>query len=136
MRKLFPVLAGVLAGCLLSASAAAQYGAGWTIPPEAKTEKSPLKADAGVLKKGKSIFDARCAKCHGATGVGNGPDSSPDSPAADLTDPFRADLNPDGVMYYRVLNGKPPVMPAFKSQLSQDEIWTVVEYAKSLRKTQ
>ena len=25
-------------------------------------------------------------------------------------------------------------MPAFKSELSKDEVWTVVEYANSLRK--
>jgi hypothetical protein len=51
----------------------------------------------------------------------------------DLTDAFRADLNPDGVMFHRVANGKPPTMPAFKSQLTAQEIWTVVAYAKSLR---
>jgi mono/diheme cytochrome c family protein len=37
-------------------------------------------------------------------------------------------------MFHRVANGKPPMMPAFKSQLSTQEIWTVVAYAKSLRK--
>ena len=54
--------------------------------------------------------------------------------SADLTDSFRADLNPDGVRFHRIANGKPPVMPAFKSQLTPEEIWTVVAYAKSLRK--
>jgi mono/diheme cytochrome c family protein len=137
MRKLSSVVGLAAAAVVVfSAAASAQYGAGWTIPAGAPTEKSPLKPGPDVLKRGKGTFDSRCSKCHGATGVGNGPDSDAQNPAADLTDAFRADLNPDGVMYYRVWNGKPPAMPAFKSQLTRDEVWAVVEYAKSLRKAQ
>ena len=54
---------------------------------------------------------------------------------ADLTASKVAD-NPDGVMYYKVANGQPPKMPAFKGLMSRDEIWTVVEFAKSLRQSQ
>jgi mono/diheme cytochrome c family protein len=118
---------------LLSMATFAQWGSGWTIPAGADKEANPIKASADVLKKGKSIFDARCARCHGPEGKGDGKESDPASPAADLTDAFRADLNPDGVMFHRIANGKPPVMPAFKGQMSSDEIWTVVHYAKSLR---
>jgi mono/diheme cytochrome c family protein len=118
----------------LTISAAAQWGAGWTIPAGAEKEVSPVKESPAVLKQGKSIFDARCARCHGPLGKGDGKESDPNNPAADLTDTFRADLNPDGVMFHRVTNGKSPVMPAFKSDLTPQEIWTVVLYAKSLRK--
>jgi mono/diheme cytochrome c family protein len=120
----------------MSIGAAAQWGSGWTIPAGAEKEVSPVKASPDVLKQGKSIFDARCARCHGPEGKGDGKESDPNNPAADLTDPFRADLNPDGVMFHRVAGGKPPAMPAFKSQLTPQEIWTVVAYAKSLRKAQ
>src|SRR4030095_12384766 len=104
-----------------------------TIPAGAEKEVSPVKESPAVLKQGKSIFDARCARCHGPQGKGDGKESDPNNPAADLTDTFRADLNPEGVMFHRVTNGKPPVMPAFKSDLTPQEIWTVVAYAKSLR---
>jgi mono/diheme cytochrome c family protein len=120
-------------GLFVSASAYAQWGSGWTIPAGAEKEVSPVKPSADVLKRGKTIFDARCARCHGPEGKGDGKESDPSNPAADLTDPFRADLNPDGVMFHRIASGKTPVMPAFKSQLTPEEIWTVVEYAKSLR---
>jgi mono/diheme cytochrome c family protein len=120
-------------GLFVSASAYAQWGSGWTIPAGAEKEVSPVKPSADVLKRGKTIFDARCARCHGPAGKGDGKESDPSNPAADLTDPFRADLNPDGVMFHRIASGKTPVMPAFKSQLTPEEIWTVVEYAKSLR---
>lgn len=128
------IVAAVLATAL-AVTASAQY-AGWTIPEGGKDEKSPAKASADVMKKGKALFVSNCQKCHGPEGKGDGPDSSPKEPAADLTDPFRIDLNPDGILYYKVWNGHPPAMPAFKSKLTKDETWTLVEYLKSLRKAQ
>jgi mono/diheme cytochrome c family protein len=107
---------------------------GWQIPENAREEKSPLQPTPAVLKKGKSIFDSKCAKCHGPQGKGDGPDGDKAHPPADLTDGSRAVRNPDGIMFYKVWNGREePKMPAFKSDLSKDEVWTVVEYAKSLR---
>jgi len=129
-----PIVAAALA-LALAGTASAQY-AGWTIPEAGKDEKSPLKASADVAKKGKSLFGSNCQKCHGPEGKGDGPDSNPNAPAADLTDPFRTELNPEGVLYYKIWNGHPPAMPAFKSKLTKDETWTLVEYLKTLRKAQ
>ena len=119
----------VLMGGMLSA----QY-AGWTIPPGGKEEKSPLKVTPDVLKKGKGQFTSNCQKCHGPLGKGDGPDSDKNEPAADLTDEFRFELNTEGVLFYKIMNGHPPQMPAFKSKLTKDDTWALVEYVKSLRK--
>jgi mono/diheme cytochrome c family protein len=132
MRKLTMFVASLFAVFLLTVAARAQQG--WQIPQTAAAEKSPLKSSPDLIKKGRGLFVTHCQKCHGPEGKGDGPDSNPRAPAADLTDGFRAELNPDGVMYYKIFNGKPPDMPAFKSTLAKDEIWTVVEYAKSIRK--
>lgn len=129
-----PLLLACVFAFVCSAMVGAQWGSGWEIPAGAEKEVSPVTPSAASLKRGTGIFDTHCARCHGPEGKGDGKESDPNSPAADLTDSYRADLNPDGVMFYRVSNGKPPVMPAFKSQLSRDEIWAVVQYAKSLRK--
>src|SRR5437660_8899204 len=108
---------------------------GWQIPDNAREEKSPLQPTPAVLKKGKSIYDSKCAKCHGPQGKGDGPDGDKEHPPADLTDASRAVRNPDGILFYKVWNGrKDPKMPAFKSDLSKDEVWTVVEYAKGFRR--
>jgi mono/diheme cytochrome c family protein len=114
---------------VLAAGVTAQYQ-GWTIPDGAKEEKSPVKNAADGAKKGKSLFAANCAKCHGPLGKGDGPDSKE---AADLTDEFRTDLNPEGVLFYKVMNGHANNMPAFKSKLTKDEVWSLVEYLKQLR---
>jgi mono/diheme cytochrome c family protein len=126
------LVAGLLAWCTMVVSA--QSGNGWQIPQAGRSEQSPLKPTADVLKKGKSLFGSRCQKCHGAEGKGNGPESDPDQPAADLTDGSRATANPDGVLFYKIWNGrKSPKMPAFKTELGKEEIWSIVEYIKTLR---
>ena len=108
-------------------------GADWAIPAEAADLKSPVAGAPESLKKGQSIFESRCRPCHGPEGKGNGPLSDPAHPAADLTAGVKADLAPDGVLFYRVWNGKRP-MPAFKSELTQEDVWAVVEYIKALKK--
>jgi mono/diheme cytochrome c family protein len=109
---------------------------GWTVPPEAEQKKSPLTVDQRVLTLGKSVFKSKCQKCHGPGGLGDGPDADPDHQEdMDLTKASRAAKNAEGVMFYKVSNGrKKPKMTAFKDQLSDDEIWAVVAYARTLRK--
>jgi hypothetical protein len=103
MKKEPALLASALAiVCALAFSSAVsgQY-AGWTVPATAKTEKSPLKPSADTVKRGRGTFTAQCQKCHGPLAKGDGPDSNPQAPAADLTDEFRYELNPEGVLFYR-----------------------------------
>jgi mono/diheme cytochrome c family protein len=123
----------VAAACalVLGTGLSAQY-AGWTIPEGGKDEKSPLKSSPDVVKKGRGLFVTNCQKCHGPEGKGDGPDSN--GAAADLTDDFRTELNPEGVLYYKIFNGHPPAMPAFKSTLTKEDTWTLVEYLKTIRK--
>jgi mono/diheme cytochrome c family protein len=108
---------------------------GWTIPPGAITEKNPLTSTPDVLKKGRALFASSCQKCHGPEGKGDGPDGNRDEPPADLTLAARAAANTDVIVFYKIWNGRSkPKMPAFKSQLTKDQIWTIVEYVKTLRK--
>jgi mono/diheme cytochrome c family protein len=117
----------------------AQYE-GWTIPPNAKTEKSPFAGSADAVKKGKAVFFSRCQRCHGPEGRGNGSEADPKAPPANLTR-INVDQNPDGVLFYKVWNGHQPhgdskgSMPAFKVQLVKEDIWRVIEYVKTLRNT-
>lgn len=110
---------------------------GWILEEDADTKTNPLTADAATLATGKAIYNDKCAKCHGPAGVGDGPDSEPEAREdMDLTNPKRAARNPDGVVYYKVLNGRrrPYKMQSFKGELTEQEIWSVVTYAQSLRK--
>ena len=109
---------------------------GWTLPPDAADTKSPLTVDDKVLAVGKKVFTDKCQKCHGQKGLGDGPDADPDhAEEMNLTNSKRAERNPDGVVFYKVMNGRrSPKMPAFKDELSKEQVWSVVAYAQSLRK--
>jgi mono/diheme cytochrome c family protein len=134
MRKSGSLLTVVVAFFVASVVALAQSG--WTIPAAGREEKSPLQPTADVLKKGASVYKSKCQRCHGKEAKGDGPESDPDGPAADLTDDARASVNPDGVLFYKIWNGRSnPKMPAFKSEMAKDDVWSVVEYVKSLRKS-
>jgi mono/diheme cytochrome c family protein len=115
---------------------AAPQARGWTLPPEAEDTKSPLTVDATVLATGKALYGQKCQRCHGPGGVGDGPDADPDAREdMDLTNPKRADRNSDGVVFYKVWNGRSrPKMPAFKDELTKEQVWAVVAYAQSLRR--
>jgi len=130
------IVLAVVAGSAATMAQGGQAGTGWQLPPDAETKKSPLQADAKVVASGRAVFKDKCVKCHGASGIGDGPDADPEHREdMDLTNPKRADRNPDGVVFYKVANGrKRPKMPAFKDELNEQQIWSVVAYVQTLRK--
>ena len=134
------VAAAALAGHTVHAVRAAHAGqapssSGWQLPPDADARQSPLTVDAKVLAAGKAVFKDKCTRCHGPSGIGDGPDADPDHREdMDLTNGKRADRNSDGVVFYKVSNGRRrPKMPAFKDELTEQQIWAVVAYVQTLR---
>lgn len=128
------VLAITAASVVTVLTDTAQTSRTWTLGEDADTKKNPLTPDEKALAEGRALFKSKCARCHGATGLGDGPDRDPDL-TMDLTDPKRAGRHPDGVVFYKVLNGRGrPRMPAFKDELTEQQIWAVVTYVQTLRK--
>jgi mono/diheme cytochrome c family protein len=113
-------------------------GPGWTIPPGAADEKSPLKVDDTVVANGKKLFASKCQRCHGASGKGDGPDGDPaHGEDMNLTVAARAARNPDGVVFYKIWNGRQsPKMPVFSEELSKEQVWALVAYVQTLRTKQ
>jgi len=108
---------------------------GWTLPPTAVTETNPLPADDATIANGKKLFAAKCQRCHGPAAKGDGPDADPEHKAnMDLTNPSRASRNPDGVVFYKIWNGRSsPKMPTFSEELSKEQVWALVAYVQTLR---
>jgi mono/diheme cytochrome c family protein len=116
-------------------AAAQRSPTGWDLPDDAATTKNPLTVDAKVLATGTALYKEKCQTCHGAAGRGDGPDADPDADNMDLTDAKRAERNSDGVVFYKIWNGRrKPKMPPQKEDLTKEQVWAVVAHAQSLRK--
>ena len=51
-----------------------------------------------------------------------------------LTVASRAARNPDGVVFYKIWNGRSsPKMPEFSKELSKEQAWAIVAYVQTLR---
>ena len=135
--RIVAVIAAIVAtAAMLVAQDQKQTDSDWTIPANAAMEINPIPSTPEVIAQGKKIFENRCQRCHGRDGRGHGPEAEADHPAGNLTDRLRAAFNPDGVMFYKIWNGRQsPKMPAFrKEDLSKEDVWTVIQYAKTFRK--
>ncbi len=96
-------------------------------------ELDPLPTTPPALARGRELYAARCAGCHGAAGRGNGPAAlGLDPPPADLTTPALRGSSP--LEFYRKINVgvAGTAMPAF-STLSWDDRWALALYASGLR---
>lgn len=116
------------------AAAPAQTGR-WTIPPTAAEEKNPLPINEATLAGGKKLFAAKCQRCHGPAGKGDGPDADPKYAAdMDLTVAARAARNVDGTVFYKIWNGRQnPKMPVFSEEMTKEQVWAVVAHVQTLR---
>ncbi len=98
---------------------------------------NPVGADETSLGRGAELFNIHCKMCHGETGAGNGqiaPFLLTKKPA-DLTSAVVQDKS-DGELFLTVSNGKPNTMPALNENLTVRERWDVINYIRTLRKTQ
>ena len=111
---------------------------GWTIPQGAVDEKSPLTVNDSVIAAGKKLYSGKCQRCHGPEGKGNGPDADPaHANDMNLTLATRAARNADGVVFYKIWNGRAtPKMPRFSDEISKDQAWAIVAYVQTLRAKQ
>jgi mono/diheme cytochrome c family protein len=92
----------------------------------------------GDPKAGKAKYDANCVGCHGTTGKGDGPAAAALNPKPQdhtdgkvmnaLSDKYLFDIIKDGGAAMK----KAPFMPASNKKLTDQEIWDVVAYIRSL----
>jgi mono/diheme cytochrome c family protein len=96
---------------------------------------APGWAEIGDPAKGKATYENLCSICHGTQGKGDGPAGKMlRPPAADLTSSL-VKGKPDAELIRTIQNGRPQTaMVAFKEQLSDQQIYDVVAYIRSLGK--
>ena len=98
---------------------------------DAKKLKSPVPYTKKSIAQGRAVFARMCTSCHGADGKA-AVDVVAD--ATDLTDPkvWRSGTS-EGEIFRNIRDGAGASMPAFKSQIRQEEdMWHLVNFIRSL----
>ena len=116
----------------LSASVIAQPKP-WVVPANFKSMKNPVAKSDASDKAGLAVFTKNCAACHGKTGLGDGV-------KARALKNFPGDFSKadfqglaDGEIFYKTKTGRDE-MPKYEGKLTDDDIWNVVNYLRTLKK--
>jgi mono/diheme cytochrome c family protein len=104
----------------------------WIIPPEAATLRNPMANSVAALGPARAIYRENCAQCHGETGRGDGREAKSHSTLPpDFSEPGRIEKQSDGVLFYKISDGKRP-MPSFRSKLTDEQRWQLVTLVREL----
>ena len=90
------------------------------------------KGSASQVERGRAVYDAKCARCHGSDGAGRTRMAEIVEPP-DMTDPAWQRQRSNARMIASVANGRGQ-MPAFKKKLTRPEIAAAVAYVRTLRR--
>ncbi len=98
---------------------------------------STFAAEPKNTVSGQSRYDAGCARCHGASGKGNGPQALAlffMFKVPNMADPAYMQTRSDDVLFRTIKQGKAS-MPSFGLKLTDSEIKDLVVYIRSFTKT-
>ena len=102
----------------------------WTVPSDESKKVCEKPFTKTTARDGKDLFNAKCKSCHGAVGANSSLPLNPEpgDPAAD-----KFSKQTDGDLFYKITFGRGG-MPAFNSQLTEDERWKIISYFRTFHK--
>lgn len=107
--------------------------AGWLLAQQ----QNPVPANPASIAKGKNIYAQYCSSCHGAKAEGGRLEVA-DVPkeVPNLVDEKWIHGGEDAQIFKTIKQGVPPdlIMEPFGKRLSDDDIWQVINYIRSLGK--
>ena len=136
MKKIFQKIfkIGFLSVCLFvfSNNSNAQSKV-WNVPKAASEIKNPLAGNTAILKYAQVIYSSYCTPCHGNKGKGDGIAAAglPVKPADHTSDKVQKET--DGALYWMISQGHSP-MPSYKTVLTDNQRWELVNYIRTLAK--
>jgi cytochrome c oxidase cbb3-type subunit III len=100
--------------------------------PEAAKIANPVQATPDSVAAGRRVYIRLCANCHGPSGKGDGNGAAGGAAPADLTDATWDYGASDGEIFSVIRDGTSADMGSYAERLSQQDIWNVVNYVRSL----
>ena len=122
----------LLVGAIFAFMPLVLFAHNWNAPEQAAQRSNPMPKDAAAIERGQKLYEQFCAKCLGKKGQGDGPLAATLNPKpSNLA--VRAGHHTDGDFAWKIANGR-GVMPAFKNQLTENQIWDLTHFIQNLKK--
>jgi mono/diheme cytochrome c family protein len=104
------------------------------ITVKGKHDRNPLQQSPAVIADGKTAFNDYCTVCHGLDGQNTGvPFADNMAPPVPSLASQNVQRYTDGQLKWIIENGiEPSGMPASRGILSDEEMWSIVEFLRHL----
>jgi mono/diheme cytochrome c family protein len=105
----------------------------WIVPDSYKNKANPVPSDGESLANGKTLFLQHCASCHGKGGAGDGTKAAQLKTTLSSFKLSAFQSQSDGSLFYKIREGRDD-MPSYKKKIPDaDDIWSVVNYLRTLK---
>ena len=106
------------------------------LPQDIRSIRNPFPPDTASIARGRELYAAQCATCHGASGRGDGPLAASLRPRpADFRVHMEAG-HTDGELFTWLSKGVPgTAMPPFEAQIPETDRWHLVNYIRGFAPT-
>ena len=105
------------------------------VPENYRNVANPYEFSPPQIAEGAKIYEARCRRCHGEQGMGGGEAVKDLTPSPALLAYFiHRPIAVDQFLLWTISEGGVAYdteMPAYKDELSRDEIWKVISYMRA-----
>ena len=129
VKLAFPFL---LAGAALGVQRAQEHPAEPHRHAEGQALVNPVEATSASIRSGRQRYVFDCRQCHGNTGKGDGDMSHAGGVPSDFTDDVWQHGESDGEIFLVIKEGVTADMLGYGDRLSDEDIWNLVNYIKSL----
>ncbi len=103
----------------------------WTAPKSADAKKNSMTYNVESVAAGQKLYSMLCVVCHGDKGKGDGISASALATKPSNLISSKVQRQSDGALFWKLSEGNPPML-SFKSALSEEQIWQIVNYVRSL----
>ena len=99
---------------------------------EGQALENPMPSTPDSVATGRQRYVFMCRECHGNSGLGDGDMAHAGGEVPDFTDDAWLHGPSDGEMFLVIRDGVTADMQPYANRLSDDEIWHLVNYLKTL----